>query len=90
MRDIPAHIAADPGTAKRPNPAHFPEFWRVEVLLNGVRQAYVTEAMSGPAGWIVQLQRDDRGGFLRDEKNKPKVGKLSGLVEFRWREGAGV
>lgn len=85
---IPDHIAAEPGTLKRPHPAYFGEFWRVDVFLNGVRQAHVTEAVRGPAGWIMQLQHDAGASTARlVGKKKPPapVSKFSGNVEFRWR-----
>lgn len=93
MSAIPDHISPDKGTTKRPNPAYFGEFWRVDVFLNGVRQAYVTEAVRGPAGWIMQLQRDagDRNArLIGKRKPPPEVAKLSGNVEFRWRSAGDV
>ena len=86
--DIPAHISSVKGSDKRPNNAYFAEFWRVDILLNGVRQAHVTEAQSGPAGWIMQLQQGgDRNARLIGKTRKPPpVTRLSGHVEFRWRE----
>jgi hypothetical protein len=83
-RDIPQHVSAN----KR-STVYFPEMWRLEVLLNGVRQPYVTEAFAGrdPYGWVMRL---DASGIGASTKATRGPTKAVGHVELKWREAADV